>query len=82
MAAALEGTVTRLKSIKTPDSRASAIRTGMTVAGILCLAGLLGVLTADMQVRNFGIAGYGSVFPVVTLLMAHVFGSRPRPAGK
>jgi hypothetical protein len=51
----------------------SAVRTGMMLAGILCLAGLLGVLTANMQISNVGIAGYGVAFPVVTLLMARVF---------
>jgi hypothetical protein len=53
------------------------------LAGILCLAGLLGVLTANMQIRNVGIAGYGVVFPVVTLLIARLFGrERSRTATK
>jgi hypothetical protein len=50
-----------------------AVRICMMLAGILCLAGLLGVLTANMQIRNVGVAGYGVVFPVVTLLMARAF---------
>jgi hypothetical protein len=51
-----------------------AVRAGMIIAGFLCLAGLLGVVTANMQIRNVGILGYGGVFPVVILLMARVFG--------
>jgi hypothetical protein len=40
-----------------------AVRTGLTLAGVLCLAGLLGVVTANMQIRNVGVVGYGGVFP-------------------
>jgi hypothetical protein len=50
------------------------VRTGLIIAAILCLAGLLGVVTANMQIRNVGIVGYGGVFPVVALLMARIFG--------
>jgi hypothetical protein len=52
----------------------------MIVAGVLCLAGLLGVVIANMQIRNIGVVGYGGVFPVVTLLMTRVFG-RERDRG-
>jgi hypothetical protein len=51
-----------------------AIRIGLILAGVLCLAGLLGVVTANMQIRNIGIIGYAIVFPTVTLLMARLFG--------
>jgi cytochrome c oxidase subunit IV len=51
-----------------------AVRIGLVVAGVLCLAGLLGVVTANMQIRNIGIVGYAIVFPAVTLLIARVFG--------
>jgi hypothetical protein len=65
------------------DPAERAVRTGLVLAGILCLAGLLGVLTANMQIRNVGIAGYGVVFPVVTLLIARLFGrERSRTATK
>jgi hypothetical protein len=50
-----------------------AVRTGMLIAGGLCLAGLLGMVTANMQIRNIGVLGYGGVFPLVTVLMARVF---------
>lgn len=55
------------------------VRTGMLVAGSLCLAGLAGVVLGNMQVRNIGIVGYGAVFPVVSLLVARVF-TRMLPA--
>jgi hypothetical protein len=51
-----------------------AIRIGLILAAVLCLAGLLGVVTANMQIRNVGIIGYAIVFPAVTLLMARLFG--------
>jgi hypothetical protein len=50
------------------------VRIGLVVAGVLCLAGLLGVVTANMQIRNIGIVGYAIVFPVVILFIARVFG--------
>ncbi len=58
-----------------------AVRTGLMLAGVLCLVGLLGVVTANMQIRNVGIVGYGGVFPVVTLLLARLF-ARPREVGR
>jgi len=45
----------------------------LILAGVLCLVGLLGVVTANMQIRDVGIVGYGGVFPVVILLIARVF---------
>jgi hypothetical protein len=55
------------------------VRTGMLLAGTLCLAGLAGVVLGNMQVRNIGIVGYGAVFPIVSLLVARVF-TRMSPA--
>jgi len=55
------------------------VRTGVLLAGTLCLAGLAGVVLGNMQVRNIGIVGYGAVFPVVSLLVARVF-TRMSPA--
>jgi hypothetical protein len=49
------------------------VSTGLMLAGVLCLVGLLGVVTANMQIRNVGIVGYGVVFPLVTLLIARLF---------
>lgn len=46
----------------------------MFVSGLLSLAGLLGVLLADMQVRNIGIVGYAVVAPVAFLLVGIRFG--------
>lgn len=55
------------------------VRILMIVSGSLSLAGLIGVLLADMQVRNIGIIGYGLMAPVVFLLLGIVFG-RTQPA--
>jgi cytochrome c oxidase subunit IV len=57
-----------------------AIRIGLVIAGVLCPAGLLGVVTANMQIRNIGIVGYAIVFPAVTLLMARLFGREDEAA--
>jgi hypothetical protein len=50
------------------------VRIGLALAGVLCLAGLLGVVTANMQIGNIGIVGYAIVFAAVTLLIARVVG--------
>jgi len=55
------------------------VRTGMLLAGTLCLVGLAGVVVGNMQLRNIGILGYGAVFPIVALLMARFF-TRMSPA--
>lgn len=49
------------------------IRRLMVASGLLALAGLAGVVTGDMQLRNVGIVGYVGVFVVVTGLLAVLF---------
>lgn len=48
------------------------LRLLMIVAGVLSLAGLIGVPLANMQVRNIGILGYAVVAPFVFLLIGMV----------
>jgi len=45
----------------------------MIASGVLSLAGLSGVVTGDMQLRNIGIVGYVGVFLVVAALLAILF---------
>lgn len=52
---------------------AVSIRVLMTASGILALAGLGGVVTGDMQLRNIGIVGYLGVFLIVSCLLAVLF---------
>jgi hypothetical protein len=52
---------------------AASIRLLMVASGVLSLAGLSGVATGDMQLRNIGIVGYVGVFPVVAGLLAVLF---------
>ena len=52
---------------------ARAIRLLMIVSGALALAGLSGVMTGDMRLRNIGIVGYDGVFLIVALLLALLF---------
>lgn len=50
-----------------------AIRTILTISGVLALAGLAGPLIGDMRLRNIGVVGYAVVFPVAAALLAHHF---------
>jgi hypothetical protein len=56
---------------------ATAIRMGMIVSALLALAGLGGVVTGDMRIRNIGILGYVGGFLVVTALLALLFHRTP-----
>jgi len=55
-----------------------SIRMLMIVSGVLALAGLIGVVVGDMQLRNIGIVGYVGAFLVVACLLAVLF-SQTRP---
>ncbi|MGB9929141.1 MAG: hypothetical protein ACPK85_12185 [Methanosarcina sp.] len=50
------------------------IRTLMIISGVLSLAGLIGVLLANMNIRNIGILGYAGVSIAVFILLAIIFG--------
>ena len=52
---------------------ARGIRALMIASGVLALAGLSGVVTGDMQLRNIGILGYVGVFLVVAALLFVLF---------
>jgi hypothetical protein len=45
----------------------------MIVSGVIALAGLIGVVAGDMQLRNIGIVGYVGVFLIVAALLAVFF---------
>lgn len=49
------------------------IRGLMFASGVLALAGLSGVVTGDMQLRNIGILGYVGAFLVVAVLLGVLF---------
>ncbi|MCB2204816.1 hypothetical protein KQI65_08700 [bacterium] len=52
---------------------ARSVRYSMITSGVLALAGLSGVVTGDMQLRNIGIVGYLGVFLIVVVLLAVLF---------
>jgi hypothetical protein len=52
---------------------ATWVRVLMIASGVLSLAGLSGVVTGNMQLRNIGIVGYDGVFLVVAALLAVLF---------
>jgi len=55
-----------------------AVRRLLVAAGVLSLAGLIGVPLGDMQVRNIGILGYAVVSPIAFLLMSITFNRSQR----
>ena len=57
------------------------MRVLLILSGVLSLAGLFGVLLADMQVRNIGIIGYAVVAPVAFLLIGIAFGDARQAQG-
>ncbi len=58
------------------------IRGLLSLSGLLAFAGLSGVVSGNMQLRNIGIIGYVGVFPVAAALLGVLFiRTSPRPAG-
>ena len=51
----------------------SWVRVLLMVSGALAFAGLSGVFSGNMQLRNIGIIGYVVVYPVATALIAILF---------
>ena len=58
------------------------VRFGLVLSGVLSLAGLIGPVTGNMQLRNIGIVGYVGVFSVVCLLLAETFRRTRRPESR
>ncbi len=53
------------------------VRALLVLSGLLASAGLAGVVTGDMQIRNIGILGYVGVFPLAVLGMTALFRRTP-----
>jgi len=51
------------------------IRISLFVTAILCIMGMLGPLTGDMQLQFIAVFGYGILLPIVWLLIARDFQS-------
>jgi hypothetical protein len=45
----------------------------LAVSGVLCLAGITGAVTGDMNVRDIGIVGYAVTLPIALLLQGRRF---------
>jgi hypothetical protein len=65
-----------------PGPRSGPIRRGLVISGVLCLAGLLGVVLNNMSVRNIGIVGYAVVLPVVMLMTGRLFAATEPTTGR
>jgi hypothetical protein len=48
-------------------------RVGLTVAGLLCLAGSLGPASGNLRIQYLGIAGYAFVLPIVCAFLSMAF---------
>lgn len=57
---------------------ANWLRYLLIASGALALAGLIGVVVGDMQIRNIGIVGYAGIFPFAALLIALLFWRTPK----
>lgn len=57
------------------------VRTLMIIAGLLSLAGLIGVPFRNMQIRNIGIIGYAVAGPVIFLLIGMILGRYKQQGG-
>jgi len=55
------------------DKLRVAIRAALTMAGVLCLAGIAGPASGNLKLQYPAIAGYAFVFPFVCLLLANFF---------
>jgi len=65
------------------DKLQAVVRAGLTVCGLLCLAGVAGPASGDMRFQLPAIMGYAFGFPFVCLLLAKLFtrlasGTSPR----
>lgn len=60
---------------------AAWIRRLLIASGVLAVAGLSGLVSGDIQLRNIGIIGYVGAFPVAAALLAFLFiRTKPRTA--
>jgi hypothetical protein len=57
--------------------RSSRVSIGLIISGLLCLAGLMGAVLGNMNVRNIGVVGYALVLPIVMLFMGRLFAATP-----
>ena len=50
-----------------------AIRRGLLIGGVLCIAGLVGPAVGNMRLQLVGVLGYAGVFPVVCFMLFRLF---------
>jgi hypothetical protein len=50
-----------------------AVRTGLYVAGTLCIVGILGPASGEMRLQFIAVTGYAGVLPAVCLLLGMLF---------
>jgi hypothetical protein len=50
-----------------------AVRLGLWLCGVLCLAGTIGPAVGNMRLQLIGVLGYAAVLPFVSFLLARLF---------
>lgn len=60
------------------------VRRGLSISGVLCVAGIVGPAVGNMRLQLVGVLGYAGFLPVVCFMLARLFrsdrGPRPNPA--
>lgn len=57
-----------------------AVRRGLQICGLLCVAGVVGPAVGDMRLQLVGVFGYTVVLPAVSLMLAWLFRGAQRLA--
>ena len=57
------------------EGRERAVRRGLTISGVLCVAGIVGPVVGIMRLQLVGVFGYAVVLPVVCFMLARLFRS-------
>jgi hypothetical protein len=57
------------------EGRERRVRRGLTLSGVLCVAGIVGPAVGIMRLQLVGVFGYAVVLPVVCFMLARLFRS-------
>ena len=53
------------------------VKRGLIITGLLCIIGLIGPLIGNLNWRIIGVFGYGILFPIMCVYIAHIFKNAP-----
>jgi hypothetical protein len=58
-----------------------AVRNGLLIAGVMCVAGIIGPAVNHIALRQIGIIGYAIVWPIVCVPLSKAFRQAGLPSG-